>query len=97
VAELVDAAGRAKEVSVKVTGSNPVLTAKIKNMSKHSIQNDPEIQQWIENSRIEYLMKSEAIEFGIFLTNNVEFEDFWSMDRLIQEKIYSIFIDSKNK
>jgi len=27
-------------------------------MSKHSIQNDPEIQRWIENDRIEYMSKS---------------------------------------
>jgi hypothetical protein len=66
-------------------------------MSKHSIQNNPEIQQWVENSRIEYLMKSEAIKFGVFLTNNVEFRDFGSMDVLFQEKIYNIFLGTKNK
>jgi hypothetical protein len=28
-------------------------------MSKHSIQNDPEIQQWIENNRIECMSKKQ--------------------------------------
>ena len=37
VAKLVDAVGRAKEASTKVTGSNPVLTTKIKVMNNSHI------------------------------------------------------------
>lgn len=60
-------------------------------MSKHSIQNDPNIQQWIENSRIEYLMKSEAINFAKFITNDIKFNDFVLMSKEQQEKIYQEF------
>ena len=28
-------------------------------MSKHSIQNDPEISRWMENERIEYMSKKQ--------------------------------------
>lgn len=60
-------------------------------MSKHSIQNDHDIQQWIENSKIEYLMKSEAINFAKFITNDVTFNDFVFMSKEAQEEIYQEF------
>jgi|LakMenEpi03Aug12_release.lakeMendotaPanAssembly.Ray.scaffolds.fasta_scaffold3444804_1 hypothetical protein len=60
-------------------------------MSKHSIQNDHDIQQWIENSKIEYLMKSEAINFAKFITNDITFADFVFMSEEQQEKIYQEF------
>ena len=60
-------------------------------MSKHSIQNDPEIQQWIENERIDYLIKSEAIGFAKFITNDTTFNDFVFMSKEIQEEIYQQF------
>ena len=63
-------------------------------MSKHSIQNDPEIQQWIENERINYLIKSQAIEFGIFLSQYTRFEDFGSMSKESQEQIYQKFLET---
>ena len=62
-------------------------------MSKHSIQNDPEIQQWIENSNKEYLKKSYAIEFAEFVSNDPVFDDFWSMSKEHQEKIYQQFLN----
>jgi hypothetical protein len=60
-------------------------------MSKHSIQNDPEIEQWMENERIEYLMKSEAINFAKFITNDIIFNDFVFMSKEKQEEIYQQF------
>jgi hypothetical protein len=60
-------------------------------MNKHSIQNDPDIQQSVENSRIEYLMKSEAINFAKFITNDVTFNDYVFMSKEQQEKIYQEF------
>jgi hypothetical protein len=60
-------------------------------MSKHSIQNDPEIQQWMENNRIDYLIKSEAIDFAKFITNDTTFNDFIFMSKEIQEEIYQQF------
>jgi len=57
-------------------------------MSKHSIQNDPEIQKWMESDRIEYLIKSEAIDFAKFITNDTTFNDFVFMSKEIQEEIY---------
>ena len=60
-------------------------------MSKHSIQNDPEIEQWMENERIEYLMKSEAINFAKFVTNDITFNDFVFMSKEKQEEIYQQF------
>ena len=60
-------------------------------MSKHSIQNDPEIQQWMENERIDYLIKSEAIGFAKFITNDTTFNDFVFMSKEIQEEIYQQF------
>ncbi len=62
-------------------------------MSKHSIQNDPEIQQWIENDRKEYKMKSHAIAFAEFVSNDPVFDDFWSMSKEHQEKIYQQFLN----
>ena len=64
-------------------------------MSKHSIQSDPEIQKWMENERIEYLMKSDSIEFGIFLSNDIAFNDFCFMSREQQEEIYQSFLETK--
>ena len=64
-------------------------------MSKHSIQNDPEIQKWIENDRKEYKMKSHAIEFAEFVSNDSCFDDFWSMSKEHQEKIYHQFLNQK--
>jgi len=66
-------------------------------MSKHSIQNNPEIQQWIENSRIEYLIKSEAINFAKFITNNITFNDFVFMSKETQEEIYQQFKKENRK
>jgi hypothetical protein len=72
-------------------------------MSKHSIQNDPEIQQWmenerinylIENERINYLIKSQAIKFGIFLSQYTRFEDFGSTSKESQEQIYQKFLET---
>ena len=63
-------------------------------MSKHSIQNDPEIQQWIENERINYLIKSQAIKFGIFLSQHTRFEDFGSTSKESQEQIYQKFLET---
>jgi hypothetical protein len=63
-------------------------------MSKHSIQNDPEIQQWIENERINYLIKSQAIKFGIFLSQYTRFEDFGSTSKEFQEQIYQKFLET---
>jgi hypothetical protein len=60
-------------------------------MSKHSIQNDPEIQKWMESDRIEYLIKSEAIDFAKFITNDTTFNDFVFMSKEIQEEIYQQF------
>jgi hypothetical protein len=60
-------------------------------MSKYSIQNDPEIEQWMENERIEYLMKSEAINFAKFITNDITFNDFVFMSKEKQEEIYQQF------
>ena len=60
-------------------------------MSKHSIQNDPEIQKWMESDRIEYLIKSEAIDFAKFITNDTIFNDFVFMSKEIQEEIYQQF------
>ena len=60
-------------------------------MSKHSIQNDPEIQKWMENDRIDYLKKSEAIAFAKFITNDTIFNDFVFMSKEIQEEIYQQF------
>ena len=60
-------------------------------MSKHSIQNDPEIEQWMENERIEYLMKSEAINFAKFVTNDITVNDFVFMSKEKQEEIYQQF------
>ena len=60
-------------------------------MGKHSIQNDPEIQQLIENNRIEHLMKTEAINFAKFITNDVTFNDFVFMSKEAQEEIYQEF------
>ena len=60
-------------------------------MGKHSIQNDPEIQQLIENNRIEHLMKTEAINFAKFITNDATFNDFVFMSKEAQEEIYQEF------
>jgi len=60
-------------------------------MGKHSIQNDPEVQQLIEKNRIEHLMKTEAINFAKFITNNVAFNDFVFMSKEAQEEIYQEF------
>jgi hypothetical protein len=66
-------------------------------MSKYSIQNDSEIQQRMENERIEYLLKSQSIEFGIFLSNNITFEDFCFMSKGKQEEIYQLFLKTPNQ
>lgn len=60
-------------------------------MSKHSIQNDPEIQKLMENDRIDYLIKSQAIEFAKFITNDTTFNDFVFMTKENQEEIYQQF------
>lgn len=60
-------------------------------MSKHSIQNDLEIQQWMENESINYRIKSEAIEFAKFITNDTTFNNFVFMSKEIQEEIYQQF------
>lgn len=60
-------------------------------MSKHSIQNDPDIQQWIENSRIEYLMKSKTINFAKFMNiDNKYIVDGLTIDRK-QDGGYMVF------
>ena len=66
-------------------------------MSKYNIQNDSEIQQWMENERIEYLLKSQSIEFGIFLSNDITFEDFCFMSKGQQEEIYQLFLKTPNQ
>ena len=68
-----------------------VTTKQQKAMSKHSIQNDPEIQKWMENERIDYLIKSEAIDFAKFITNDTTFNDFVFMSKELQEEIYQEF------
>jgi|LakMenEpi03Aug12_release.lakeMendotaPanAssembly.Ray.scaffolds.fasta_scaffold4850475_1 hypothetical protein len=65
-------------------------------MSKHSIQNDQEIQQLIENERIEYLKKSEAIEFAKFVSSDTTLDDFCSMSKDLQEKIYQSYKNEKH-
>ena len=60
-------------------------------MSKHSIQNDPEIQQWIENNRIKYLMKSHAIEFVYFVLSNPLYKDTFNPETDIE--IYKEFLN----
>ena len=66
-------------------------------MSKHSIQNDPEIQQWIENERRAMALKSRAIAFAEFVSNDVVFHHFWSMSKEHQERIYQEFINQKQR
>ena len=65
-------------------------------MNKNSIQNDPEIHQWIENSRIEYLMKSEAINFAKFITNDTTYSEFVFMSKETQEEIYQLYLKIKS-
>lgn len=66
-------------------------------MSKHSIQNDPEIQQWVENERRTMALKSRAIAFAEFVSNDPVFDDFWSMSKEHQERIYQEFINQKQR
>jgi hypothetical protein len=61
-------------------------------MSKHSIQNDSEIQNWVEEQKRKYWQKSHSIKFAEFVTNHKEYEDFCFMSVEQQEKIYEEFI-----
>jgi spore coat protein CotH len=65
-------------------------------MSKDSIQNDPEIQKWVEDTRQKYLLKSHAIEFGVFLSND-SFDNFCYMSKELQEEIYKDFLQKNKK
>ena len=64
-------------------------------MSKHSIQNDPHIQEWIEEKNRSILKKSHAIKFAEFVSNDPVFDDFWSMSKEHQEEIYQQFLNQK--
>lgn len=67
-------------------------------MSKHSIQNDPEIQKWIENDRKEYKMKSHAIEFAEFSSRWCSENSSYEFDELHKEtkdRVYKEFLNQK--
>jgi len=49
------------------------------------------VNRLIENSIIEHLMKTEAINFAKFITNDVTFNNFVFMSKEAQEEIYQEF------
>lgn len=47
-------------------------------------KNNSEIQQWSEDSRIKYLMKSHAIEFVYFVLSNPLYKDMFNPETDIE-------------
>jgi hypothetical protein len=62
-------------------------------MSKKNIKEILKEQRTVEVINQEYLLKSHAIKFAEFVSNDIHFDDFWSMSEEAQEEIYKTFIN----